>query len=65
MNEVVFVVQGFVEVCDFLLCYCIDYDCVYCEFVWLKLDMFNWVFDYFDVMVCGNDNLVLWIVDDL
>lgn len=54
----------FLWCCDFLFVYCEDYDIVVCDFVWFELDCFNWVLDYFDVMVCGNDVIVLWVVDD-
>jgi acetyl-CoA synthetase len=57
-------VASFLEARDFLLAHRTDYEKARREFLWPKLDRFNWALDYFDAMAKGNDRPALWVVDD-
>jgi acetyl-CoA synthetase len=54
----------FIAARDFLIRHRTDYATAYRDFVWPRLDRFNWALDYFDVMACGNDAPALWLVDE-
>ena len=56
--------SSFVEARDFLLRHRDDYATAYRDFVWPKLDRFNWALDYFDVMARGNAAPALHIVSE-
>ena len=49
---------------DFLLRQREDYAAAYRDFLWPKLDRFNWALDYFDIMARGNAQPALWLVDE-
>jgi acetyl-CoA synthetase len=55
---------SFIAARDFLIRHRTDYATAYRDFVWPKLDRFNWALDYFDVMARGNDAPALWLVDE-
>ena len=55
---------SFIEARDFLLRHRDDYTTAYRDFVWPKLDLFNWAIDHFDVMARGNSATALYIVGD-
>jgi acetyl-CoA synthetase len=55
---------SFIEARDFLLRHRDDYTTAYRDFVWPKLDRFNWAIDHFDVMAHGNSATALHIVGD-
>lgn len=54
----------FIQARDFLLRHRDDYTTAYRDFVWPKLDRFNWAIDHFDVMARGNVAAALHIVGD-
>ncbi len=56
--------SSFIEARDFLLQHRDDYATAYRDFVWPKLDQFNWALDYFDVMARGNTASALHIVGE-
>jgi acetyl-CoA synthetase len=64
MSEYTPSAQAFVAARDFLQLHRADYARAYDEFVWPRLDNFNWALDYFDVMARGNKQIALWITDD-
>jgi len=53
---------SFIEARDLLLRHRDDYETAYREFVWPKLDRFNWALDHFDAMARGNGATALNIV---
>ena len=55
---------SFIEARDFLLQHREDYATAYRDFVWPKLDRFNWALDHFDVMARGNAAPALHIVGE-
>jgi acetyl-CoA synthetase len=55
---------SFIEARDFLLRHRDDYATAYRDFVWPRLDRFNWALDYFDVMARGNPAPALHIVGE-
>ena len=55
---------SFIEARDFLLRHRDDYTTAYRDFVWPKLDLFNWAIDHFDAMARGNSATALHIVGD-
>jgi acetyl-CoA synthetase len=55
---------SFHEARDFLLRHRDDYTTAYRDFVWPKLDRFNWATDHFDTMARGNPATALHIVGD-
>lgn len=54
----------FTEARDFLLSHRTDYDTAYRDFVWPRLEVFNWAIDYFDRMAEGNEAPALWIMEE-
>src|SRR5512140_2427066 len=56
--------RAFLDARDFLLAHRSAYDVAYAEFIWPRLERFNWALDYFDVVARGNDRAALRIVDD-
>src|ERR1051326_4350707 len=54
----------FIAARDFLVRHRDDYAKAYRDFVWPKLERFNWALDYFDVMARSNEQPALWLVDD-
>ena len=53
---------SFTQARDFLLRHRDDYETAYRDFVWPKLDRFNWALDWFDVMARDNASPALHIV---
>lgn len=49
---------------DFLLAHRTDYERAYRDFVWPRLDRFNWALDWFDAVARDNDRPALWIVEE-
>lgn len=56
--------QSFLKARDFLLEHRDDYDYVYRQFCWPKLEHFNWALDFFDVQAQGNQTPALWLVEE-
>jgi len=54
----------FISARDFLLRHREDYAVACRDFVWPKLDRFNWALDYFDAMARNNGQPALWLVDE-
>jgi len=54
----------FISARDFLLRHRENYEVAFRDFVWPKLDRFNWALDYFDVMARNNAQPALWLVDE-
>ena len=54
----------FLSARDLLLRYREDYEIAYRDFVWPKLDRFNWALDYFDPMARNNAQPALWLLDE-
>jgi len=55
---------AFIAARDFLLRHRGDYALAYRDFVWPKLDRFNWALDYFDWIARNNAQPALWLVDE-
>lgn len=56
--------QTFLKARDFLLEHRDDYDYVYRQFCWPKLEHFNWALDFFDVQAQGNQTPALRLVEE-
>jgi acetyl-CoA synthetase len=56
--------SDFLDARDFLLQHRTDYQLVYQQFRWPRLDHFNWALDYFDKFARDNNRTALWIVDE-
>jgi acetyl-CoA synthetase len=54
----------FITARDFLLRHREDYATAYRDFIWPKLERFNWALDYFDPMARDNAQPALWLVDE-
>ncbi|HEY7391574.1 MAG TPA: AMP-binding protein [Bryobacteraceae bacterium] len=54
----------FLKARDCLLAAGAEYERIYRDFSWPKLDRFNWALDYFDVLASGNSSVALSIVDE-
>ena len=54
----------FISARDFLLRHRENYEVAFRDFVWPKLDRFNWALDYFDAMARNNAEPALWLVDE-
>ena len=54
----------FLSARDLLLRYREDYEIAYRDFVWPKLDRFNWALDYFDAIARNNAQPALWLLDE-
>ncbi|MDO9567154.1 MAG: AMP-binding protein [Candidatus Desulfaltia sp.] len=57
-------IEKFIQARDFLITHRKDYETAYKGFRCLKLDLFNWALDYFDVYARDNHHPALWVVNE-
>ena len=56
--------KAFVAARDFCLRHRTDYERARREFMWPRLEYFNWALDYFDAIAAGNDTPALHVVNE-